>query len=458
MATTQDILRIALYIRVSTEDQVKLGDSLQAQEDALLEHVEGKGYKIVGIYRDEGNSARKPALKRPVMLELLEDVKAGKIDRILFTKLDRWFRNLREYYAVQAILEKHHTAWQAILEDYNTATADGRLKVNIMLSVAENEADRDSERIKFVFNAKLQRKEAFFPKQCLPMGYTIQEIDGVKRVVKDPETQPIIEDFFRTALDYSVLRAAQEVTEKYGINRDHTSWYENVKREIYTGTYRGVADFCPAYITQEEHAALNDKTHKIRRTKGNRVYLFVGLLFCPSCGRRLGTKFCTNGQGREYLYYRCTKNISSACEYKGVLSEKAIERHLLQNVRQEIEGLVLSAEAEQQQAKPKPKRNTTAKLQEKLRRINVSYHAGNMEDEDYLAQTKAIREQIAAAQAEEEAEEKPVDLSALKNLLEQDFETIYQTLDKEDRRRLWRSVIRRINISTTGRITSIDFL
>ena len=86
-------------------------------------------------------------MKRPVMLQLLEDVKAGKIDRILFTKLDRWVRNVREYHNVQDILEAHNVTWQATLEDYDTMSANGRLRVNIMLSVNESESDWDSERI-----------------------------------------------------------------------------------------------------------------------------------------------------------------------------------------------------------------------------------------------------------------------------------------------------------------------
>ena len=155
----EQIIRAALYPRVSSEEQVLHGHSLQAQEDALIDYANAHNMKIVGIYRDEGNSARKPALKRPVMLELLDDVKAGKIDRILFIKLDRWFRNVREYHKVQAILEEHNVTWQATQEDYSTATADGRFKVNIMLSVAENEADRTSERIRFVMASKLKRKE-----------------------------------------------------------------------------------------------------------------------------------------------------------------------------------------------------------------------------------------------------------------------------------------------------------
>ena len=190
MRNTEDnILRAALQPRVSTDEQVRKGDSLDAQEEALIKYANEHNMKIVGIYRDEGHSARKPVLKRPTMLHLLEDVKAGKIDVILFTKLDRWFRNVSEYHAIQKILEKHNVVWQAILEDYQTATADGRLKVNIMLSVAENESDRTSERIKFVFDAKLAKKEVFFN---LPYGYKAEMIDGVRRAVKDSEVEHIL--------------------------------------------------------------------------------------------------------------------------------------------------------------------------------------------------------------------------------------------------------------------------
>ena len=192
------ILRVALYIRVSTEEQAKFGISLAAQEDSLLRYAQEHGYKIVQIYRDEGNSARKPVSKRPVMLQLLDDVKAGKIDRILFTKFDRWSRNVREYHNVQAILDAHGVTWQAILENYDTLTADGRLRVNIMLSVNESEADRDSERIKFVFQGKRIRKEWCFTggPDKWPYGYMPEVIDGVKRCVKNPETAPIVQDFW----------------------------------------------------------------------------------------------------------------------------------------------------------------------------------------------------------------------------------------------------------------------
>lgn len=440
-ANKNDILRVALYIRVSTEEQALRGYSLQAQEDALVEYAAANKLKVVGIYRDEGHSARKPALKRKVMLQLLEDVKAGNVDRVLFIKLDRWFRNVREYHSVQTILDKHNVTWEAILEDYNTATADGRLKVNIMLSVAENEADRTSERIKFVFNSKVSKRETMLTNRTAPYGYRIEKIDGARRLVKDPETQHIVEDFFKTAMAYSIRYAADTMNEKYGLNRVYKLWWETTKKEIYTGVYRGVADYCEPYITKEQFDELNNKNKIIKRAQNDRVYLFSGLLKCPKCGRRLGGKYCTSGYNQtDYLYYRCTATLVGMCDYRTV-TEKRIEDYLLDNVRKELENFVITAEATPASTKAPQGKSDTEKLTEKLRRLNVAYFAGNLTDEDYTAQTQKIKEQIAAAQKEEEAAGKPVDLEALKAFLETDFETTYQTLSKMDKRRLWRAVI-----------------
>lgn len=444
--TEENIIRVALQPRVSSDEQVLRGYSLQAQEDALVKYANENNMKIVGIYRDEGHSARKPVLKRPVMLQLLEDVKAGKIDRILFTKLDRWFRNVSEYHTIQAILEKHNVSWQAILEDYRTDSADGRLKVNIMLSVAENESDRLSERVKFVFDSKLAKKECYFN---LPLGYTTEMIDGVRRVVKDPETQHIVEDFFKRAMATSIRRAAEEMNAKYDRVHPYVFWWNITKRELYTGTYKGVEDFAPAYITKEEFEELNNKNKVIKKTQNNRVYIFTGLMKCPKCGRRLCGKYSTSQSGKVYMFYRCPNKLTGNCDFKAV-TEINLEKYLLENVRKEMENLVISAEADPiEEKKAKPKKSEVEKLNEKLRRTNVAFFAGNMTDEEYTEQTKAIKEQIAKAQAKEVKAEKPVDTEAVKAFLATDFEGIYETLTKEERRTLWRSVIDEIVLDGT---------
>jgi hypothetical protein len=215
------------------------------------------------------------------------------------------------------------------------------------------------------------------------------------------------------------------------------------KREIYTGTYKGIEDFAPAYITKEEWEALNNVRKTIRKAQQNRIYIFTGLLSCPNCGRRLGGKYSTGGRGypSEYLYYRCVGKLSGICDFHQV-TEKKIEAYLLKNLRSEMEKFVLSAEAEPQAEKnANTKKSEVEKLQERLRRLNVAFFSGNMSDEEYAAQADAIKNQIAVAQQEEAKAEKPVDTEAVKAFLATDFESIYETLTKEERRTMWRSII-----------------
>ena len=435
--TEENVLRVALLPRVSTEEQVLRGFSLDAQEKALVEYANNNNMKIVGIYRDEGHSARKPVLKRPVMLELLEDVKEGKLDMIIFTKLDRWFRNVSEYHKIQEILERHKVTWKAILEDYNTTTADGRLKVNIMLSVAENEADRTSERIKFVFQSKINKKEVIIPPQCVPFGYKIELIDGIKRLVKDEETREATEYFFSIVLSTSTRNAIIRTQDKYNIHREHKSWYKMCQNEVYIGTYKGVEDYCEPYITKSQFNEINERGKKFREPKNDRTYLFTSLIRCPLCGRRMISKSCVNRIGEEYYYYRCPSTINKSCPTK-MVSEKNTEQYVLENVKTELEKFIVSYET----SAPKTKKKTTdvAKLKEQLRRVNVSYQLGNMEDAEYISETKKIKALIEKASAEEQ-NEKPLDLTSLKDFLNSDFEKVYGTLNKREKQRLWCSVI-----------------
>lgn len=452
---TNQILRVALYIRVSTEEQAMHGISLIAQEDSLVRYARERSYKVVGIYRDEGNSARKPVMKRPVMLQLLEDVKAGKIDRILFTKLDRWFRNVREYHNVQEILEAHKVTWQATLEDYDTLSANGRLRVNIMLSVNESEADRDSERIKFVFQGKRERKEWCFTggPTHWPYGYMPQEIDGVKRCVKNPETEPIVQDFWDYVVKYnSVRKAGMFCCEKYGITRNYRSWMVTARNELYTGTFHGVEDYCPAYISRADWERIILGHEIIKKTQSpDRVYLFTGLIRCPGCGNTMKATFKTypNDRSKEYNGYRCNNAKLRTCSYRHQLSERKIEKYLLENIQSELEAFLLQNEIEEKTKRRQPNVQNIVALNEQLRRLNVIYLAGNISDDEYTEQTRKLRQAIEKAKRLDQ-ENRPVNTAGLRQFLQTDFRSVYNTLNKEDQRRLWRTVIQEIQIDGTN--------
>ena len=133
--------KAALYIRVSSETQVREGDSLGAQEESLRKFANAHHMQIVGVYADEGKTARKELHKRAAMKTLLSDLGQKGIEVILFIKMDRWSRNIKDYYKVQDVLDAHHVEWSCTEEDYDTKTTNGRLNLNIRLSVAQNESD-----------------------------------------------------------------------------------------------------------------------------------------------------------------------------------------------------------------------------------------------------------------------------------------------------------------------------
>ena len=444
------ILRAGLFERVSTEEQAKYGFSIQNQIEALEKYCRDNHYKIVDHYCDEGVSAGKPYTKRPEMKRLLEDVKDGKIDIVLFTRLDRWFRNVKEYFKVQEILDKHKVEWKAIWEDYDTTSANGRMAITIFLAIAQAEREKTAERIKSVFDSKRQRREAFFGWNSTPFGYTENmDENGVRRLVKDPDVKEAMEEFWDMAVRYeNIGKAARYVTLEYGLNRNHRMWCNLVKKEIYTGTYKGVEDYCPAYVSRENWLKL--QTPKvIKKSQCDRVYMFTGLIKCPLCGKRMSSNYCKHknkiGKVKEYYTYRCPDREFQLCANKHSISQMKLEKWLLKNIEELSRLEIENYELEKLKPRSKPKTNIKA-LNEQLRRLNVTYMAGNKTDDEYLREQNEIKAAIRKAEGESPDNFKERDLTTLRQILETDFLSIYDTLDMEDRRLFWRSIIKEIKI------------
>lgn len=456
-----NVLRAALFSRVSTLEQGRFGYSIAAQKDALKEYCDEHHIKVVDHYSDEGVSGGLPYRKRPEMMRLLKDVEAGKIDIIFFTKLDRWFRSVKEYYLVQDILEKNNVTWKAIHEDYSTADANGRFSVNIFLAIAEQERSRTSERIKAVFEHKRKNRESFFGANSIPFGYAEQlDENGVRRLVKDPELEEALDMFFQIAVKYeNVSKAARDVNLEYGLTKARHKWMELSKMEIYTGTYRGVENYCPAYISREDWLRLNNRNKIKANTKNNRVYLFTGLIECPMCHNNMRGTYCSqkrkSGETVEYYSYKCEYKTAHICDYKHTISQLNIEKFLLDNLEDLLKGEIANVEIEKKKKSPKRKTNVSA-LKEKLRRLEVIYMTGNKSDEEYITEAKQINDAIKKAESETRNAADDRDLTNIKEILSTDFKSIYNTLSLEDKRRFWRTLIKRIYIDG-NRVERVEF-
>lgn len=439
------MLRAALYPRVSTEEQAKFGLSIHDQQNDLEKYAKANGMKIVGVFPDAGYSARKKIEKRPAMMKLLDAVKRDEVDIVLVTKLDRWFRNIGEYYKVQEILEAHHVSWKTIYEDYDTSTASGRLKINIMLAVAQDEADRASERIKKVLDAKRQRNEV-----CtghVPKGY---RVDG-KSVVIDEQTKPEVDNFFlaflRTGSIYSAIKAAPNLGLSY---RSASNMLYN---RGYIGDWYGIK--IPPYLTNEQFQQIQAlRKRPVRKVAQNRTYLFSGLLTCGECGRRIGGRPRKLASGGEHYVYNCDgKYQHKGCQNGANILETTIEDYLLSHIDEQIKVLttVKTSEASERDYAAEEKA-----IKKKLSKLSELYLDDLIWKEDYTRQYKSLTDAIEEI-AEKKRQTQPREPQELETDFFSGWQDIYGRLSRENKKSFWKLKIKEIRLYKDRRI-EFDFL
>jgi DNA invertase Pin-like site-specific DNA recombinase len=100
-------MRLALYLRVSTDRQAERGQGLDVQEAACRSWAKRNGHRIVGVYSDEGVSGSNGVEDRDALPAALLALDAGEVDGILFARLDRLARALT---VQEAILGRIWTA------------------------------------------------------------------------------------------------------------------------------------------------------------------------------------------------------------------------------------------------------------------------------------------------------------------------------------------------------------
>lgn len=132
MNTERKNVIAGLYPRVSIDDQVREGFSLDEQEEEMKRLCEYKNYQIYKVYREEGVSAKN--MDRPKFQEMIQDLKDGKINRIIVHKLDRLTRSIQDLEVICKLIEEYNCSLDSVNEEINTDTAMG-LK---MLKLEEN--------------------------------------------------------------------------------------------------------------------------------------------------------------------------------------------------------------------------------------------------------------------------------------------------------------------------------
>lgn len=437
---------VALYVRVSTEEQAVNGDSLRTQREELTRYALANGFHIYGIYEDDGFSATN--LKRPALQRMLKDVEQNKINRILITKLDRLSRGVRNYYKVLDVLDEHEVYWQTVFEKYDSSTANGRLHINIMLSVAENESAQTSERIRSVFKTKIENKELIAGK--IPIGLKKEN----KKLVIDEDKKQVILDAFQFYKETtSAYQTFQKLDLKYPeLQLNYMRTYRILTNKLYIGIketrYGDIKDFCPSIIdtiTFENTKRLLQKNARKKSANNSDGYLFQGMLKCAECGYTLGGKFYSKNIETSRYYYICKRHhLSMKCSCKTNFNEIKIEEKLLQEFIPQLQKYISDYEYKQKHFKEIDMSKEINSVENKLLKLKDLYVRDLIRIEDYEKDYKEYVSQLDELYKQQEKIETNIpdnNLEALKSFLSNDFILEYNKFTRMQKRRLWLSVI-----------------
>lgn len=444
LTTSSNLIRVAIYIRVSTDTQAKKGDSTGEQMDTLQSYVNDNEQMILqDVYIDDGVSGQK--LNRNDFNRLMDNVQSGLIDLIIFTKLDRWFRSLRHYLNTQATLEKYGVNWIAVSQPYyDTTTPQGRAFVAQSMTFAELEAQNDSVRIRDVFDWKYKNGQVL--SGSVPLGYSIENKHMVPNV-DAVKAQAVFEYYDRTG---SLNATITYLESEFNI----VMCQANLKKSIltntkYIGVFRDNENFCPAIISRDLFDRVQRKLQCNIKSSQHNSYIFSGLIVCSCCGHVMGgciqstSRNKKTGQRYKYPAYRCRGAYPNRrCENRKVIYESTLEKYLLENINPLISQYLVDYEIKS--APVIDNKQKRASLYKKIDRLKDLYVNEEITLDEYKKDKARYMEQIEAL-PDVSAPEK--DLTTLRNFLSMDIDTIYKTMSPEEKRYLWRSVIKEIRIN-----------
>lgn len=436
------IVWVAIYIRVSTEDQAREGFSLGEQLDKLQKMCEYKGYKIFKVYEDAGISA-KDMEHRPAFKEMMRDMREGKFQVIVSYKLDRLTRSIQDLEKIIKELEKHDCALDCALDDINTRTANGKFFIRMLTVLSQLEIERTSERTKFGLVGAYKAGHL----ARYPFGFSKTHPTDPKKVVPDA----VDAIFAREMLMMSLRGASAKTIEKY-LNENHPTKHDFketciekwVRSTLYagfmeiedpvTGEMIIIENVVDPIITMTEYELLKEQGEKNKMSHMRKqLYLFLQKVRCPKCNSIMGGSSAKSGHSDEkYKYYSC-KN----CGKNILYSEKKIEEQFVKKIN-EILDFFLIADASLLPVKNKAliqadssiQTKQIDQLEEKIKKVKELYYDGHIDKAEFESEKKSMDEQLEALRTQV----REIESSDIRLLDNMDLST-YATINEIEKRK-----------------------
>ena len=441
------------------------GWSLQAQEANLRAYAEKMGWKVVGVYADAGKTARKRLKDRKEIRRLMADVQAGRIDVIIFKELDRWFRNVSDFYKIQEILDANGVKWHSQQQPHlKMDTKDERLQVNVLLSFGQHETDTGSDRVKYTRMYMIHEKRWPAGVHSLPRCYTL---DDDQHVILDESpgraeyVRVLVDNFFRYG---AIQRAMREANDLFPPGMHYNNAVDLLRNPMLYGEYGGVEDFVEKpFMTKKEWERMQSLMTRNARDTERQFYIFAGLVTCSCCGLKMAgthtTKTTKKRGEQDYKYYRCRRaKVQGTCTNKGSYNEEKIEQDLMEYVKEAVADKIVEVKAVKAKPKAKRRKSNRASIEKQLDKLEDLYISDDrMTKEKYEAKKAAILAKLIVEDDPEEKLPELADLEKIQAMFDSGIEELYQTFTPEERREFWREILTEVKVEGY-KIVDIDFI
>lgn len=334
--------RAVIYLRVSTRRQVDTwitddGLSISAQNDLCIGKADQLGAEVLETFRERGESATSRE-GRVELARMLEYVADNPVDYVIFTKIDRFVRNERDFIDLKAEIEASGAQLVSATEYFDESTPEGWLMQHTMVGQAVFESKRNGYRVKIGMG---QKAKLGGTPNVPAMGYLNYRQPatgggrGVALIVIDEERAPHIRWAFQAYAsgDWSTRQITEELEER-GLRsrpRKHTAVpkplthgqvHRMLRNRYYIGivTYKGeehdgihepIIDEELFYRVQDLLSARRKSHTKYRKHD----HYLKGSIYCRRCRQRFYYRQTTNRHGNTYEYFLCRgRNNNEGCQ------------------------------------------------------------------------------------------------------------------------------------------------
>jgi site-specific DNA recombinase len=486
-------IRVAIYTRVSTEEQAKEGFSLEAQRDVLIKFCNERGYIVTDVYSDEGISGKNK--KRPALQRLLKDSRANKFDLVLVWKYNRIARNLIDTLTIVQELKENNVSFKCLDIDFDTTTPAGILLMQMMGSIAEYERNCIIDNVKLGMNKraekgkwnggivlgydcinkeiKINKKEAEIVKQIFTWY-----VNGVgPLIIRDRLNKLGVKT--KKGNEFNVIGVRDILTNpiykgyiRFGRRREHNKLNENYT--LVKGEHEAIID----EETYEKAQIIMQSNKRKTRRGASGVHLLTSILRCPVCGAKMYFHPASQPKpdGTYRGYYLCSKyKQNGTCTAKTVNSEK-IEKAVIERINHFIasQEIVKSVVNELNNNGAMDLSLVKKQLEMILKEIKelekgkqkqmLDYSMGKIDADCFKELKRFTEEEIKERLSKKAALEKEliksvnttVNYTVVHNALKK-FQTMFQKSDMKLKKRLLDSLIEKIILNEDRTIKHIEF-